>query len=179
METPGKEGVIGLQELKKFMQRVNFKIPTNLLKEKFSKYDIGNTGDIGFDDFCSVLQELNFPRQLFRDVFNNFSVDSKRVTITEFQQFLEQEQVRYPQCLDLMINDQIRIQMMKVDIKLVYDICRMKTLKVTIQKKSSQKKCVTSCKIRHVTFKNRTLPSPNSSIGFSLEKIKSLMLFRY
>lgn len=93
METPGKEGVIGLQELKKFMARVNFKIPTNLLKEKFSKYDIGNTGDIGFDDFCSILQELNFPRQLFRDVFNNFSADSKRVTITEFQQFLEQEQV--------------------------------------------------------------------------------------
>jgi phosphatidylinositol phospholipase C gamma-1 len=92
METPGKEGVIGLQELKKFMQKVNCKITTNILKEKFSKYDIGSTGDIGFDDFCSVIQELNFPRQLFRDVFTSLSVDSKRVTITDFQQFLEKEQ---------------------------------------------------------------------------------------
>ena len=93
METPGKEGVIGVQELKKFMQKVNCKITTSVLKEKFSKYDIGNTGDIGFDDFCSVIQELNFPRQLFRDVFVAYSIDSKRVCINEFQQFLEKEQV--------------------------------------------------------------------------------------
>ena len=92
METPGKEGVIGLQELKKLIQKVNCKTATNVLKEKFTKYDSGNTGDIGFDDFCSIIQDLNFPRQMFKDVFATFSDDSKRVTINEFQKFLEEKQ---------------------------------------------------------------------------------------
>ena len=39
METQtGKEGVLGLQDLKKYMQKVNHKIPTATLKEKFTKY---------------------------------------------------------------------------------------------------------------------------------------------
>ena len=91
MEVPGKEGVIGLQELKKFMQKVNCKVATNVLKEKFGKYVVGGSGDIGFDDFCTIIQDLSFPR-LFLDVFASFSADGKRVTIAEFQNFLESEQ---------------------------------------------------------------------------------------
>ena len=54
----GKEGVLGLQDLKKYLQRVNNKIATSTLKEKFSKYDKNNVNEIGFDDFCSILQEV-------------------------------------------------------------------------------------------------------------------------
>jgi Ca2+-binding EF-hand superfamily protein len=38
------------------MQKVNCKEPTSKLKDKFGKYDKCNTGDIGFDDFCSLIQ---------------------------------------------------------------------------------------------------------------------------
>ena len=59
METQtGKEGVLGLQDLKKYMQKVNHKIPTATLKEKFTKYDKNYVNEIGFDDFCSILQEV-------------------------------------------------------------------------------------------------------------------------
>ena len=55
----GKEGVLGLQDLKKYMQKVNHKIPTSTLKEKFTKYDKNYVNEIGFDDFCSILQEVD------------------------------------------------------------------------------------------------------------------------
>ena len=61
METQtGKEGVLGLQDLKKYMQKVNHKIPTSTLKEKFTKYDKNYVNEIGFDDFCSILQEVSY-----------------------------------------------------------------------------------------------------------------------
>jgi len=59
METwTGKEGTIGLAELKKFCSKINCKVSNSVLREKFTKYDAPNTGEIGFDDFCNILQEL-------------------------------------------------------------------------------------------------------------------------
>jgi len=94
METPGKEGTIALPELKKFMQKVNCKIPTSALKEKFNKFDSKKTGDIYFDDFCSMFQELVFSEQMFLSNFKQYSNDGKRVTLQEFSKFLQQEQGR-------------------------------------------------------------------------------------
>ncbi len=66
--------------MKKFMQKINYKVTiviiscqyamllkccmkilktqvtTSALKERFSKYDKHGSGEIGFDDFCSILQ---------------------------------------------------------------------------------------------------------------------------
>jgi len=92
METPGKEGTIALPELKKFMQKVNCKIPTSALKEKFNKFDTKKSGDIYFDDFCSMFQELVFSKQMFSSNFSQYSSDGKRVTLQEFSRFLQQEQ---------------------------------------------------------------------------------------
>jgi Ca2+-binding EF-hand superfamily protein len=61
MEIPGKEGVISLQELKKFMQKANYKISNSSLKEKFNVYDQKKSGEIFFDDFCSLLQGRLWP----------------------------------------------------------------------------------------------------------------------
>jgi Ca2+-binding EF-hand superfamily protein len=61
MEIPGKEGVISLQELKKFMQKANYKISNSSLKEKFNVYDQKKSGEIFFDDFCSLLQGTSCP----------------------------------------------------------------------------------------------------------------------
>jgi len=92
METPGKEGTIALPELKKFMQKVNCKIPTSALKEKINKFDTKKTGDIYFDDFCSMFQELVFSEQMFISNFSQYSSDGKKVSLQEFGRFLQQEQ---------------------------------------------------------------------------------------
>lgn len=65
METPGKEGVISFQELKKFMQKVNYKVSASSLKDKFMVYDTKKSGEIFFDDFCSMFQDLVFSQQMF------------------------------------------------------------------------------------------------------------------
>ena len=62
LEQPGREGTIVVQDLKRFMQKVSLKMNTATLKEKFGKYDLDNTGEIGFDDFCSLLQDILFSR---------------------------------------------------------------------------------------------------------------------
>ena len=93
METQtGKEGVLGLQDLKKYMQKVNHKIPTSTLREKFTKYDKNYVNEIGFDDFCSILQEVLFHRPLFKDLFTEYTSDGKRVSLHDFQKFLAKEQ---------------------------------------------------------------------------------------
>ena len=85
MEAPGKEGVISLPELKKFMQKVNCKIPNSTLKEKFREFDSKNTGDLYFDDFCSMFQDLVFSSSMFGSNFNQYTSDGKVVTLSEFQ----------------------------------------------------------------------------------------------
>ena len=67
MEKPGKESVISIQELKKFLTKVHCKIPTKQLKEKLSSFDTKNSGEIYFDDFCSVLQDIIFSEPMFRN----------------------------------------------------------------------------------------------------------------
>ena len=46
------------QELKKFMQRVNCRVTNTVLRDKFKNYDSNQTGEIFFDDFCSMLQVI-------------------------------------------------------------------------------------------------------------------------
>ncbi|CAB4059466.1 PLCG1 [Lepeophtheirus salmonis] len=90
-EIPGKEGCLGLTELKKFLHKISYKIPNSVLKEKFGKYDRSSTGEISFDDFCNILQELLLTRDLFKDVFGIYSSDGRRVTLQEFKKFLEKD----------------------------------------------------------------------------------------
>ena len=51
-----RENIISFQDLKKFLSKVNCKVPTRQLKEKLAALDSKTSGDIYFDDFCSVLQ---------------------------------------------------------------------------------------------------------------------------
>ena len=69
----GKENTIGLAELKKFCAKVNCKVSNTVLREKFAKYDTLNTGEIGFDDFCNILQELLLGnKNIFKETFGRF-----------------------------------------------------------------------------------------------------------
>ena len=93
MEQPGKENTISFQELKKFLTKVNCKVPTRQLKEKLATLDSKNTtGDIYFDDFCSVLQDIIFSSTMFSTNFSSYSTDGKKVTLHEFYTFLTKEQ---------------------------------------------------------------------------------------
>ncbi|XP_023319680.1 1-phosphatidylinositol 4,5-bisphosphate phosphodiesterase gamma-1 isoform X2 [Eurytemora carolleeae] len=92
METPGKEGVISFQELKKFMQKVNYKVSASSLKDKFMVYDTKKSGEIFFDDFCSMFQDLVFSQQMFTANFARYSKDNRTVTLQEFSAFLREEQ---------------------------------------------------------------------------------------
>ena len=92
MEAPGKEGVISLAELKKFMQKVNCKIPNATLKEKFRERDPKNTGDLYFDDFCSMFQDLVFSPALFDSTFARFSSSGGKVSVADLRAFLSTEQ---------------------------------------------------------------------------------------
>ena len=57
MENPRtSEGGLGLTDLKKFMAKINCKIATSALKEKFSRYDKRGSGEIAFDDFNIMIQ---------------------------------------------------------------------------------------------------------------------------
>ena len=84
----------GLAELKKFSSKVNCKVSNAVLREKFTKYDTLNTGEIGFDDFCNILQELLVNNKgIFKDTFGKFCGDNgRRVSLQDFTQFLQEEQ---------------------------------------------------------------------------------------
>ena len=89
----GKEGTIGLAELKKFSSKVNCKVSNAVLREKFAKYDTLNTGEICFDDFRNILQELLVNNKgIFKETFGRFCGDAQRVLLPDFTQFLREEQ---------------------------------------------------------------------------------------
>ena len=92
MEQPGKEGTISSPELKKFLTKVNCKLPNKILKEKTGLDTKNNSGDIYFDDFCTILQDIIFSPSLFSNNFSSYSSDGKKVSVQEFQRFLSQEQ---------------------------------------------------------------------------------------
>ena len=85
--------MIGLPELKKFLSKANCKVGNSILRDKFNKYDKCKTGEIGFDDFCSILQELLLGnKNLYKETFVDYCHDGKRVSLTEFTEFLKVEQ---------------------------------------------------------------------------------------
>ena len=87
MEQPGKEGTISSAELKKFLTKVNCKLPNKTLKEKTA-----GAGDIYFDDFCTILQDIIHSPALFTSAFSAYSSDGTVVSVGDLQRFLAQEQ---------------------------------------------------------------------------------------
>lgn len=49
---------INLKDLKSFFPRINYKIPTNKLREVFTEVDSRKRGEIGFDDFAVLYQKV-------------------------------------------------------------------------------------------------------------------------
>ena len=83
MEIPGKEGTVAFQELKKFFQKVNYKVSNNLLKDRISSYNEDKSGDLVFDDFCSLVRDMIYPKCMFETNFDKYSADKQKVTLQE------------------------------------------------------------------------------------------------
>lgn len=49
---------INLKDIKCFLSRINYKIPTNKLREIFNDVDTRKRGEIGFDDFTVLYQKM-------------------------------------------------------------------------------------------------------------------------
>lgn len=49
---------VNLKDLKSFLPRINYKIPTSKLREVFNEVDTKRRAEIGFDDFTLLYQKL-------------------------------------------------------------------------------------------------------------------------
>ncbi|RWS14774.1 1-phosphatidylinositol 4:5-bisphosphate phosphodiesterase gamma-1-like protein [Dinothrombium tinctorium] len=85
-------GVITLKDVKQFLPKINFKLPTYKLKEFFQEVDTNKIGEIGFENFAALYHKLIHDNHLFNELFNTYSSDGKTVILQEFSSFLSHEQ---------------------------------------------------------------------------------------
>jgi phosphatidylinositol phospholipase C gamma-1 len=86
---------INIKDLKAFLPRINYKIPTNKLRELFNEVDTRRRAEIGFDDFAVLYQKIIFDESSVDEIFDKvalYSANLKTVTSQEFQSFLLKEQ---------------------------------------------------------------------------------------
>ncbi|CAG9767976.1 unnamed protein product [Ceutorhynchus assimilis] len=95
-EMEGSRETVNLKDLKSFLPRINYKIPTNRLREIFNEVDTRRRGEIGFDDFTTLYQKMIFDENNVSELFDkvrDYSANLKHVTLQELQKFLQIEQM--------------------------------------------------------------------------------------
>ncbi|XP_044272158.1 1-phosphatidylinositol 4,5-bisphosphate phosphodiesterase gamma-1 isoform X2 [Tribolium madens] len=93
MENPTE--TINIKDLKAFLPRINYKIPTNKLRELFNEVDTRKRAEIGFDDFAVLYQKIIFDESNGAEIFDKlalYSSNLKSVSLQEVQSFLSKEQ---------------------------------------------------------------------------------------
>ncbi|KAL1501701.1 hypothetical protein ABEB36_006983 [Hypothenemus hampei] len=94
-EMEGSRETVNLKDIKSFLPRINYKIPTFKLREVFNEVDTRKRGEIGFDDFTILYQKLILDETSVLDLFDKiheYSTNHKNVTFQELQKFLQEEQ---------------------------------------------------------------------------------------
>ncbi|XP_060519361.1 1-phosphatidylinositol 4,5-bisphosphate phosphodiesterase gamma-1 isoform X2 [Cylas formicarius] len=94
-EMEGSRETVNMKDIKSFLPRINYKLPTNRLREIFNEVDTRKRTEIGFDDFTILYQKLIFDDKNTTEVFERlpeYSSDHKTVTLQEFESFLVKEQ---------------------------------------------------------------------------------------
>ncbi|XP_023319124.1 1-phosphatidylinositol 4,5-bisphosphate phosphodiesterase gamma-1 isoform X2 [Trichogramma pretiosum] len=90
--------VISLKDMKAFLPRVNYKIPTNRLRELFQEVDIRHRGEIGFDDFVKLYHKLIFDNCILEVDYSKLlqytikNSDVRIIPLQRFQKFLKEQQ---------------------------------------------------------------------------------------
>ncbi|PVD20783.1 hypothetical protein C0Q70_18944 [Pomacea canaliculata] len=94
MEKAGSD-VVTLKNLKAWLPRINFKMSTNRLREKFQEIDIEGVGEICFTQFTTLYHMLVHTQQLITEYFDKYfdpSPEERRMTPERFQYFVVEEQ---------------------------------------------------------------------------------------
>ncbi|KAL3860223.1 hypothetical protein ACJMK2_010378 [Sinanodonta woodiana] len=96
MDRLGQEKIT-LKSLKAWMQKINFKISTNRLRERFNEVDTTKRGDICFQEFAVLFHKLVHDSRILLDFVTVHSDRERNISVEKFQQFLVQEQkdIRY------------------------------------------------------------------------------------
>ncbi|KAF7269728.1 hypothetical protein GWI33_017246 [Rhynchophorus ferrugineus] len=91
----GDREMVSLRDIKTFLSRVNYKIPTNKLREVFNEVDIRRRTEIGFDDFTILYQKLILEENTIGDIFpkmQQYSSNLSIVSLHDLQRFFKEEQ---------------------------------------------------------------------------------------
>ncbi|KAL8594295.1 hypothetical protein ACOMHN_000997 [Nucella lapillus] len=93
MEKAGSE-VVTLKNLKAWLPRINFKMSTTKLRERFQEIDTEGRGGIVFPQFALLYHQLIHSKPVVVDNFDRFfdQRGQRRMTVERFQQFLLEEQ---------------------------------------------------------------------------------------
>ncbi|KAL8563654.1 hypothetical protein ACOMHN_055288 [Nucella lapillus] len=113
MEKVGTE-VVTLKNLKAWLPRINFKMSTTRLRERFQEIDTESRGEIVFPQFAALYHHLVHTQQVVTENFDKFFDSAsyeRKMSKEKFQQFLAEEQkdpsstdmvyVRHEMCLFL------------------------------------------------------------------------------
>ncbi|XP_055891169.1 1-phosphatidylinositol 4,5-bisphosphate phosphodiesterase gamma-1-like isoform X2 [Biomphalaria glabrata] len=87
--------ILTLKNLKAWLPRINFKMPTNRLRERFQEFDTESKGEINFEQFSALYNKLIHVTSIIDDNFSKyFEVygEDKRMRAESFQLFLLEEQ---------------------------------------------------------------------------------------
>ncbi|XP_076449870.1 1-phosphatidylinositol 4,5-bisphosphate phosphodiesterase gamma-1-like [Babylonia areolata] len=93
MEKAGSE-VVTLKNLKAWLPRINFKMSTSKLRERYQEIDTEGRGGIVFPQFAVLYHQLIHTQSVVTDYFDRFFDQRgvRRMTLERFQQFLLDEQ---------------------------------------------------------------------------------------
>ncbi|KAK3610357.1 hypothetical protein CHS0354_008630 [Potamilus streckersoni] len=91
MDRLGQEKIT-LKSLKAWMQKVNYKISTNRLRERFNEVDTTKRGEICFQEFAVLFHKLAHDSRILSDIVNVQGDRERNISVEKFQQFLVQEQ---------------------------------------------------------------------------------------
>lgn len=94
MEKLGSE-VVTLKNLKAWLPRINFKMSTTKLREKFQAIDKEGRGEIVFPQFATLYHHLIHTQQIVTESFERYfsqSADERRMSPERFQQFMIEDQ---------------------------------------------------------------------------------------
>ncbi|XP_041375905.1 1-phosphatidylinositol 4,5-bisphosphate phosphodiesterase gamma-1-like isoform X2 [Gigantopelta aegis] len=87
--------IVTLKSLKAWLPRINYKMSTNKLRERFQEVDTSGRGEIVFEQFSALYHKLVNVKSIITDNFENYFEtvgDERRMGVQRFQQFLLNEQ---------------------------------------------------------------------------------------
>ncbi|BFZ19735.1 hypothetical protein BsWGS_22774 [Bradybaena similaris] len=87
--------VVTLKNMKAWLPRINYKMSTNKLRERFQEFDVESRGEINYEQFAALYHKLVHVQSITDENFDKYFEpfgEEKRMRLESFQQFLIEEQ---------------------------------------------------------------------------------------